>query len=381
MGKLLIYTLLLVCIVVAVAAHASMESSDAPVGATCKTVVATGVGSSTDQAKARDEALADAQQRAVEQVVGLYINSSTLVENMQLIRDTVYRNAQGYLKEYTIVSEGRDADGMYRMTIRATVQMATLSDQLNLLAARLAIAGSPKILVYFSPTHDRNTDALVRSTITSKLLAVGFTIVDKPSGSVNDLLTKYLDGTTAPEALASLHATADIVIVGKYTCSAQRTPANFDAVTAQATIDASAIKTDTGDIITNTCGTSGGYRAGFTQSDAIRRAVTAAGESWVQQNMANLIKTAIDPGHRCLITLVDCQLPDASQFCDQLEAMRYVRRVHLHDFHQNRALVDLEYLGKLTEVAEYLRTVTGLNMQITDMTENTMRIQVSRNTP
>ncbi len=80
-----------------------------------KTVTATGIGSGTDKAKARDDAIFDAQRRAVEQGVGLYIKSEIAVENLQLLSDDIYTKAGGYVHTYKVLSEGYNAAGyLYR---------------------------------------------------------------------------------------------------------------------------------------------------------------------------------------------------------------------------------------------------------------------------
>ncbi|MEI6520860.1 MAG: hypothetical protein WCO98_12600, partial [bacterium] len=67
-----------------------------------KTVTAQGVGIGADKAKARDEAIQDAQRKAVEQGVGLYIKSETVVANFTLVSDNIYKEAAGYVHAYNI---------------------------------------------------------------------------------------------------------------------------------------------------------------------------------------------------------------------------------------------------------------------------------------
>ncbi len=96
-----------------------------------KTVVVQGVGAGEDQAKARDEAIVNAQRKAVEQGVGLYLKSETIVVNLQLLQDTIYRNVVGYVHTYRILQEGYNArKDLYRVTIDAKVRAGQISDDL-----------------------------------------------------------------------------------------------------------------------------------------------------------------------------------------------------------------------------------------------------------
>jgi len=73
-----------------------------------KEVIAEGVASvvNVDKGVARDRALSDALRNAIEQAVGSYISSQTIIENYQLLQDNIFSKAQGYIKEgdYSIYS-------------------------------------------------------------------------------------------------------------------------------------------------------------------------------------------------------------------------------------------------------------------------------------
>jgi hypothetical protein len=65
-----------------------------------KTVTAEGVAAIQGNAQdiARDAAIEDAQKRAVEQAIGILIDSQTQVENYQLISDNILSQTKGYIK-------------------------------------------------------------------------------------------------------------------------------------------------------------------------------------------------------------------------------------------------------------------------------------------
>lgn len=98
-----------------------------------------------DQGIARDNAIRDAQRKAVEQAVGAMIASETLVENFQVLRDSVYSKSQGYIQKYDIVKEGAQKD-LYNVTISAIVTTGPLKDDLSALGLLMARVGKPRTL-------------------------------------------------------------------------------------------------------------------------------------------------------------------------------------------------------------------------------------------
>ncbi|MDE3117745.1 MAG: flagellar assembly protein T N-terminal domain-containing protein, partial [Nitrospirota bacterium] len=98
-----------------------------------------------DQGIARDNAIRDAQRKAVEQAVGTMIASETLVENFQVLRDSIYSKSQGYIQKYDIVKEGAQKD-LYNVTISATVAVGPLKNDLGALGLLMARVGKPRTL-------------------------------------------------------------------------------------------------------------------------------------------------------------------------------------------------------------------------------------------
>jgi hypothetical protein len=54
---------------------------------------------------ARDHAIKDALRKAVEQAVGTFISSETVVENYEVLSDRIYSKAEGYVAEYKVLRE------------------------------------------------------------------------------------------------------------------------------------------------------------------------------------------------------------------------------------------------------------------------------------
>ncbi len=97
-----------------------------------RTVTAEGVAAIDRGAldTARDAAVKDAQKRAVEQAIGLMIDSQTQVENYQVISDKILSRIKGYITRYTVIGQNQDS-GLLRVRINAEVSMGKLNEDLS----------------------------------------------------------------------------------------------------------------------------------------------------------------------------------------------------------------------------------------------------------
>ena len=129
-------------------------------------IMAEGVSSMQDTAMARDQALRDAQRRAVEKGVGVYIDAETQLQNLQVIEDNILATSQGYLlPDYKILSEGMESDGLYHLVLSARVRLGKLSDDLETLEELHKIglikkAGNPRTMILISQEeHGKTTSS------------------------------------------------------------------------------------------------------------------------------------------------------------------------------------------------------------------------------
>lgn len=131
---------------------AKSTGSGAESDANLRVVVAEGVGADVESAKT------DAYRQAVRQVVGAFVDASTMVENDQLIEDRVITLSSGLVEKAEPISESKSG-GLVRMRVRATVRLTKLLDTLN--ANRIATASV-------------DTDSLVARVVTTADQQQGF---------------------------------------------------------------------------------------------------------------------------------------------------------------------------------------------------------------
>lgn len=117
----ILFTALLALTLVAPSVNAS-ENTQA---ATALEVISSGEGTS------REAALTSALRHAIEQVVGITVNSRTYVTNLKQIEDRVFSQSSGYIQSYEVVDEARTPQGAYRVTVSAKVTREALKQALE----------------------------------------------------------------------------------------------------------------------------------------------------------------------------------------------------------------------------------------------------------
>jgi len=88
-------------------------------------VIVSGIGIDMDKAKQ------NAIRNAVEQVIGSYISSDTIVQNSTLLKDEVLSYSGGYVKDMKILSQEKNDDSLYSVKIEANVISTKLKRKLE----------------------------------------------------------------------------------------------------------------------------------------------------------------------------------------------------------------------------------------------------------
>lgn len=243
-----VQTLFLVFLVVLCWHNASQAQS--------RITIAEGVGAilGEDLARARDEALRDARRRAVEQAVGTFIQAQTMVENFEIIEDSILSQADGYVTSEQILSERRDGN-LYRVRIQAEVDHLRIEGDLSLLIHK---AHNPQIMIVISETN--LGDPVPFSTVEAQMRQIfvekGFHVIDPTQFEKNrlrELTNSSLGAWSYQEAatIAQRHE-SDVLILGTaYTEIKARDylSGGLSAITAEAYLDVRAVNAQTAQVV------------------------------------------------------------------------------------------------------------------------------------
>lgn len=129
-------------------------------------VTVTGVGDN------KDDAIKDAFRNAVEQVVGVYVNSSTVVSNSQVELDKIYANSEGYINDFKVLRTAYKGKGCH---VQVLVDVDTEPSSKLLSDLKLTyMLDNPRIMVKVSGGQYAG---ICEAALVSKLREMGLDVV------------------------------------------------------------------------------------------------------------------------------------------------------------------------------------------------------------
>ncbi len=157
-------------------------------GATVVTKEGTGEAAivNNDEQKAFGEAKARALRSAVEQAAGVKIDADTVTVNNQLVRDQVFANTSGYVKNFDITSK-KVEKGVVTVVVKADVITENLDKDIQAARALIKRMGRPSIVIVLQeqtvPLGEKvitNSDSMA-TVLTDSFKADGWDIKDAQS--------------------------------------------------------------------------------------------------------------------------------------------------------------------------------------------------------
>lgn len=157
-------------------------------------VTVTGVGDN------KDEAVKEALRTAVEQVVGVYINSNTVVSNLQVELDKIYAASEGYVNDFRVLRTAYKGDKCH-VQVRVDVDTEPNSKLLSDLQLTYLL-DNPRIIVKVSGSRYAG---ICEAAIVSKLRDMGMDVVATKSNPQQQVSVEpdmiSMQGEAADEAV------------------------------------------------------------------------------------------------------------------------------------------------------------------------------------
>lgn len=310
----------------------------------------------SDPARAREEAVAQANRLAVEQAMGVYVVSETEIKDLIVVKDTILTKASGYISGYKILSESK-ANGIYKVKIQATVSVAPLVDQL----AKLGLLRDWTVaVVLVSNAGVRASNEAAKTRLNEFMLTRGFKLADNQAlVALNDpeVLKQLQKGNYMAAVPILRDQGVDVLVVGTTLTRANaegaiETYGGIKTIMTQGQLDARLVRIDTGEILAAKSfqGVAGGSSQDIAESKAIEKAAGLAGEYFSLE----IAKLPAATSAVVQLTIRGLNFNRERAFRAALGQVPGLRKISRAIYRNQIAQYELEYQGKSDSLAEAL---------------------------
>lgn len=345
---------------------------------------------------ARDAAIEDAQKRAVEQAIGILIDSQTQVENYQVISDKILSQTKGYIKRYNIAGEVTEGN-LLRVRINAEVALGKLSDDLSAIGILLGQMHKPRTMIMIAEqnigreiyawwwgAHGQQTDiGVVENTIMDKFTEKGFEFIDHEVAAKQIKVTaayKVQDLTVDQVKTLGSQADAEVVIVGKALAKLYG-EVGGGMKSAQADLSARAVRIDTGQVIASVSTHGAAVHINETTAgiEALKKAASEAADQMLTKILAVYSKEV--GGTRSInITINGLTKAQFLKFKDALRnQVRAIKDLHERSFSGTTAKISVDSKSSTQVLSDELqmRDFAGFTVEVTGSTANSLELKVT----
>jgi len=221
-SKLLVCLALSCALALSAAPAAGQKIKAVPVD---KTVTVTGVAAGTTL-KSKDEAVAQALRKAVEETCGVFLKAQTKTRDYQTVYDKIFANTVGYVVEHRVLKTWTDEEKTFA-TVRVRVSTQKFRKNWAVIAHTVEQENNPRIIVAIveavshtatGPTYETTKSGIVQTKVEDFFLSKGLVLVDRATAakvSKRDLLLAAVKDDTKAVAAMAARFKADVVVMGR----------------------------------------------------------------------------------------------------------------------------------------------------------------------
>lgn len=327
-------------------------------------------------------ALEDARKNAVEKVVGVLISARTMVEKAITIQQNILAKTDGYVKNYEILKEGKEADGIYHTRIRAFVAFQQVKDDLKASdILKSPAVGNPRVAVLLDESVEgsEGQSTSCSDAIAQGLIEKGYKVVDRSELAAIRVAeaTKDLLAGNSEKALKPIvqKLNAEVVITGKASSQLLTAQGLGGLISYRATLTGKALKAQTGEILATVSVQASGL-------DAIKEAAA-------QKSLANLGKNASSDlsgriaqelARRSSVLVTVHGLPDLNRLSlikDVLSKTPGVGELYMRSFSDGTAEIEVKInTASSSDLASAVTQNASMGAQVVTQTQDSLELKV-----
>lgn len=347
-----------------------------------------------DVALARDQAVDDALRNAVEQTLGTFIQSSTLVQNNMVVEDNILSWSNGYVKTYRIVSENQTDPSTYEVTIEATVELANLKNDWESVQNLISRMGNPRLMFIIDEQNigeSRNqydylsVDVnITETTLLDKFIEKGFECVDPSTVRENlkqEQAAAILQGDMKLASTLAKKLGAEVVITGKAVAKVA-TGINLGGMkSCQANVTARAIKADVATVIATSS-----QQAAYPHIDEVTGGTEAIKKATIKLSddlITKITQKWKDEFYKATTVKVVLQGVDSfDQVTDFASTLKYlirgVKDIYTRDVSGDMAELDVRITGNANQLARELgrKDLDKFKVKVVGLTMNKLTVKL-----
>ena len=314
----------------------------------------------TGQGADARSALHAAMRAAVEQEVGVYLDSRTKVQNYRTLADTIYTQSEGFISSYEILSE-EVIGGVHRVTIRAEVDGARIEARTATLAQRKALIGAnleDARIAVVATDADGNAYPILETALVEALQREGFSrVIDLPTadaGMRRAFLALSADAEGCKAQLSALlyGSPCDLLALVEVTKDTESLDAVLPGLRkAEVTCAARLVNASTGEIpwAGTATGASSHWHAGAEQE-----ALEKAAKTLAPRLARGAFRKAANVGQHVRLVIPAHYFTGVSDARATLEGLPGVQHAFLRGLVSGVYTLDLDYDGTASDLASVL---------------------------
>ena len=352
-----------------------------------RTVTVSGTGTTPSEAEN------DALRNAIENAVGVYIDSQTLVEKNVVLNDQIYSQSRGFITNYTVLDKTQQGS-LWNVKVEADVDDSPNSKLMNELT-RLGIIDTklrnPKIAVYIPEHHLRYRvpDPAGETAVIKAFVDAGFTNMIAASPKLQVInpnsfawyAKPVLELNIEDMRNAARFFEADILIIGEAFSEGVGDLGRFlpgrqttNALSCKARAEAKMYIAKTGQILA----ADGKYGSGVDASEAIasKKALAAAGQQLGEYFVEKLMETGSGNRQGFELIVKGSDFSKVNMVQSALGKVSGIKNVNLSSYDNGTAKFSLMYSGAPQTLFKAIQSATDADIRLVSSGYNSMEIAV-----
>lgn len=343
-----------------------------------KEVTVTGLGVD------KDSAVRSASRAAVEMVIGTFIDSRTLMQDLMIQFDEVLKKSHGFVKSIKILDEGRIDSSTYRVTAKIDVDTNPKAELVDKITMLLRL-NNPRIAVVVLDENIHNN--IIESAINSNLVALGFSrILDTAhvikiydaqlleninSGQVGrfegrkDNVTDYL-------IVGSLNKNSTNVLIPNYRESGMM---ETSMINAKLNLKISVIKYDTGEIIDTFTVDGIGLENNVSRAEDKASEIIADKTAKKIESVFKKFSSQVSDGFTLTLTANDSN--SLEKIVEELRRLSIIDNLQVREQSGNKMVVTVESSYKLHEIVNALKNRSKLGIFTENISNSACNLRIS----